>query len=155
MPKIDPARCPERTGTLYPDPYRATVKGRHLRQIGVAAGLTDFGANVVTLQPGDWSSQRHWHAEADELMVMLAGELVLVEDDGPTILHPGDIVAWAKNVANGHHLINRSDAAACFLVMGTNRGDCFYPDCDMIAREGESVYRHRDGTPYRQYGRNE
>jgi uncharacterized cupin superfamily protein len=155
MPKIDPAACPERTGTLYPEPYRATVRGRRLRQIGVAVGLTDFGANVVTLDPGVWSSQRHWHEEADELMVMLEGEAVLIEDEGRTLLHPGDIVAWPKSVANGHHIVNESAAAARFLVMGHGRGDCFYPDCDMIAKEGESFYRHRDGTPYRQYAREE
>jgi len=155
MPKIDPDACPERTGTLYPEPYRATVRDRRLRRIGVAAGLTDFGANVVTLPPGVWSSQRHWHEKDDELMVMLSGEVVLVEEDGRTILRPGDIAAFPKDTPNGHHLINESDADARFLVMGSDEGDCHYPDCDLFAGAGEDFYRHRDGTPYRVYERGE
>ncbi len=93
MPKVDLDSCPERTGTLYPKPCRAAVRDRRVRQVGKAAGLTDYGASVVTLPPGVWSSQRHWHDEDDELMVMLTGELGLVEGEGRTTMRPGDIAA--------------------------------------------------------------
>ena len=63
------------------------------------------------LEPGAWSSQRHWHEGEDELLVMLEGEAVLVEDDGETVLRAGDIAAWPKGVANGHHLVNRERRA--------------------------------------------
>ena len=39
-------------------------------------------ANLMTLPPGAWSSQRHWHSDEDEFVYVLEGELKLVEDDG-------------------------------------------------------------------------
>jgi uncharacterized cupin superfamily protein len=155
MPKIDLDTCPERSGTLYPEPYRATVRERRVRQISAAAGLSDFGVNVVTLGPGVWSSQRHWHDEDDEVVVMLDGELVLIEDDGRTLMRQGDIAAWPKGTTNGHHLVNESNADARFIVVGANKGGGGYSGIDMIFRAGESFYRHRDGKPYRQYTRQE
>lgn len=155
MPKIDPDACPESHGTTYPDPYRDPVRDRRWRRIGAGAGLTDFGANLVTLAPGVWSSQRHWHEKDDELLVMLEGELVLVEDEGRTLLRAGDIAAWPGDVANGHHLINESDADARFLVVGANTAGAHYPDIDLEVRIGEGFYRRKDGTPYRAYSRDE
>lgn len=155
MPKIDPEACPERRGTRYPDPYRAPVRDRRWRRIGAGAGLTDFGANLVTLPPGVWSSQRHWHDADDELMVMLAGELTLVEDGGRTPLRAGDIAAWPKNGGDGHHLVNESGAEARFLVVGANRGAAAYPDIDLHWHVDEEFYRRKDGTPYRPYASEE
>ena len=47
-----------------------------------ASGIGSFGASHVVLKPGAWSSQRHWHDDEDEMLVMLSGEAVLVEDEG-------------------------------------------------------------------------
>ena len=150
MPKIDPdgAEVPERSGTRYPEPYRAPCLPRRWKQVGVAAGLTDFGANLVTVPPGAWSSQRHWHAAVDELLVMLEGELVLVDDGGRTPVRPGDICAFPKNDGNGHHLINESNADARFLVVGASGGAVAYPDIDLAVVPGHDGYCHTDGTPY-------
>lgn len=41
-------------------------------------------------------------------MVMIAGEAVLVDDDGRHPMGPGDIAAFPKNDGNGHVLINES-----------------------------------------------
>ncbi|NIJ08202.1 putative cupin superfamily protein [Sphingomonas vulcanisoli] len=155
MPKIDPEACPELTGTRYPEPFRAPVKDRVWRAIGEAAGLKDFGANLVTLRPGVWSSQRHWHYEDDELLVMLEGELVLIEDAGRTILRAGDIAAWPKASRDGHHVINESEAEARFLVVGANKGGAAYPAIDLAYRKGEKFFRHDDGKPYRVWERDE
>lgn len=155
MPKIDPEACPDRTGTRYPDPYRAAVKHRRWKRIGAGAGLCDFGANLVTLDPGVWSSQRHWHDDDDELMVMLDGELMLIEDAGRSVLRTGDIAAWPKGITDGHHLINESDRPARFLVIGANRGGASYPDIDLAVNAGEDFYRHKDGLPYRMWAADE
>jgi uncharacterized cupin superfamily protein len=151
MPKIDPEACPERSGTRYPEPFRERVRHRRWKQIGVAAGFTDFGANLVTIPPGTWSSQRHWHLDDDELLMMIEGELVLVEDEGRSVMRAGDIAAWRKGTGNGHHLINESSADARFLVVGANKGGAAYPDIDLAVRAGEPFYRHVDGTPYREW----
>ncbi|MEY2884614.1 MAG: hypothetical protein RL490_2338 [Pseudomonadota bacterium] len=133
MPKIDPAQHPVLSRTTYLPAYQAAVGGRSWVAIGAAGGLSQFGANLVTLAPGAWSSQRHWHSAEDEMVVMLSGELLLVEDDGETLLRPGDIATFAAGVPDGHHLQNRSAAPATFLAIGTDRPDddeCHYPDID-------------------------
>src|SRR5712691_511155 len=101
MPKIDIAGLPTDTVCNYPAPFREAIKGRRRQRLGNAVGLTQFGVNLTTLEPGAWSAQRHWHAAEDELIYLLEGELVLVEDDGETVLKPGDAAGWKANAANG------------------------------------------------------
>ncbi len=93
-------------------------------------GLTQFGAHRVTLPPGARSSERHWHEREDELVLVLAGEVVLVDEAGAHVLRPGDAAAFPAGVPNGHHLVNRSAADCVLLVIGTRvREDvCHYPD---------------------------
>lgn len=148
MPKIDLQAIPATNATGYPAPYSAAVAGRWYRRLAPAAGLTDFGASHVTLKPGAWSSQRHWHEDEDELVVMLAGEAVLVDDTGETLLRPGDVAVFPKGDGNGHCLRNDSDADCVFLAVGqpTTRV-CHYPDIDMHLPEGGGFHR-KDGSPY-------
>ncbi|WP_293678700.1 cupin domain-containing protein [uncultured Phenylobacterium sp.] len=151
MPKIDIHAVPLSSGCNYPSPFAEICLGATWRKLGDAVGLDDFGVNLVRLPPGKWSSQRHWHTQEDELVFVLEGEVVLVEDDGDHVLRPGDCAAWKAGVANGHCLQNRSGADAVYLEVGSRRpatDACDYPDIDMVARPGEVGYRHRDGTPY-------
>lgn len=147
MPKLVLDTIPQTNTTGYPAPFDAAVQGRWYRRLAPAGGLTEMGVSHVTLKPGAWSSQRHWHESEDEFVVMLAGEAVLVDDAGETVLRPGDCAAFPKGDANGHHLQNRSDAECVFLAISAGRdtgGD--YPDIDM--RFTPDGYTHKDGTPY-------
>ncbi len=148
MPKIDLESLEQTNSTGYPPPFNEPVAGRWQRKLAEAGGLTELGARHVVLQPGAWSSQRHWHEGEDELLVMLTGRAILVEDDGETEMRPGDVAVWPKGVSNGHHLINR-DAEPCSFVCvsaGTEAGGA-YSDIDMKwTLEGGFV--HKDGTPY-------
>lgn len=148
MPKLDLASIPQSNATGYPHPFDAAVEGRWWRRLAPAGGLTELGASHVVLKPGAWSSQRHWHADEDELVVMLAGEVVLIEDGGETLLRAGDVAAWPKGVANGHHLVNRGEVDAVFIAIsaGDRDGGGSYSDIDMtFSADG---YFHKDGTPY-------
>ena len=148
MPKIDLDKIPQTNRTGYPPPFDAAVAGRWVRRLSPASGLSDFGASHVTLKPGAWSSQRHWHDGEDEFLVMIAGEAVLVEDEGRTLLRAGDCAAFPKGTGNGHHVINESDSDCAFVVVGggTNSGGG-YSDIDMLFT-ADSQYIHKDGTPY-------
>ena len=148
MPKVDLDSLEQSNRTGYPSPFNQPVAGRWQKAVGQAAGLTLLGARYVVLEPGAWSSQRHWHDGEDELLVMLSGGAVLIEDDGETELVPGDIAAWPKGVRNGHHLINRSSEPCSFVCVsaGTNSGGG-YSDIDMMFT-ADSRYVHKDGTPY-------
>ncbi len=149
MPKLDLDAIPQTNATGYPPPYDAEVEGRWYRRLAPAAGLTLMGASHVVLKPGAWSSQRHWHAGQDELVVMLAGEAVLVEDAGETVVRAGDVLAWPAGARGGHHLQNRSSEDCVFVAVsaGAREGDSGeYPDIDMVF-DGEG-YARKDGSRY-------
>lgn len=148
MPKIDLETLERTNRTGYPPPFDAPVAGRWQRKVAEAAGLAELGARHVVLDPGAWSSQRHWHHGEDELLIMLTGRAVLIEDDGESELVPGDIAAWPKGVRNGHHLINRSSEPCSFVCVsaGTEAGGA-YSDIDMMWTT-EGGFTHKDGTPY-------
>lgn len=156
MPKIDPSRVVVSEGSSYPVPFDEPCRQRRVERLGDAVGLTQFGANIVTLAPGAWASQRHWHACEDEFVLVLEGKVALIEDDGETELTAGDSAGWPAGVPNGHHLVNRSDAPARFLVIGSRHDDDYgeYPDIDMVFGTGRysggkaGVFRHRDGRSY-------
>jgi uncharacterized cupin superfamily protein len=149
MPKLDLSAIEATNRTGYPPPWSEPMGKRWYRRLAPAAGLEDFGVSHVTLQPGGISSQRHWHEGEDEFLVMLAGEAVLVEDEGETVLRSGDCAAFPKGVPNGHHLVNRSEADCVFLVVGRVAGtDCHYPDIDMHLDAKSGRFTHKDGTPY-------
>jgi uncharacterized cupin superfamily protein len=152
MPKIDLAKVPVKTGSIYPEPYAAQMQGRSSLRLGQAGGLTQFGANLVILAPGARSSLRHWHRNEDEFVMVTEGECVLVQDAGETLMLPGDCAAFPAGDPDGHCFINRSSAEARFLVVGTKAPSevATYSDVDMVvAMEGGSArFAYKDGTPW-------
>jgi uncharacterized cupin superfamily protein len=153
MAKIDLDAAPKGEGTRYPPPHDAPCRRRKWVRLGDAAGLTQFGVNLVTLEPGVWSSQRHWHEKEDEFVYMLEGELVLVTDAGDETLRPGDCAGFKAGVRDGHCLQNRSDKPARFLVVG-GRDDADwgeYSDIDMKFLPGRNSggggYVRKNGEP--------
>ncbi len=150
MPQIDIDQVESFAGSTYPEPYASQIGGRSFQALGDAAGLTQFGVNLVTMAPGATSSLRHWHSGEDEFVWVVSGELVLVQDGGETVLHAGDAAAFKAGNPDGHHLQNRSDAQASFLAIGTREGSdtCTYSDVDLINHtEGKrNWFTLRDGT---------
>ncbi len=152
MPKVDIAKLPVDTSTSYPAPFNKAVDGRSRKRLGRAAGLTQFGVNICTLNPGAASSLRHWHENEDELVYILEGEIVLCEDNGESVLKPGDTVAWKAGVANGHCLVNRSNRVAVFLEVGTHAvaERAHYSDVDLAFERNAQGVRitRKNGEPY-------
>jgi uncharacterized cupin superfamily protein len=139
-------------GTLYPPPFDEPCRARERTRLGDAAGLTQFGVNLLRLPPGAWSSQRHWHTGEDEFVYVLTGEVVLVTNAGEEVLRAGDAAGFSANDLDGHCLQNRSGKDATVLEVGTRQKGsvAFYSDIDMMAPAGgkPAAYTHRDGTPY-------
>jgi uncharacterized cupin superfamily protein len=150
MPKLDLAAIAVRTGSGYPAPFDAIAAGRERQALGDAGGLTQFGVNLLRLPPGSGSSQRHWHTAEDEFVTILAGEVVLVTNEGETVLGPGDCAAFPAGVDNGHQLLNRGTVPAVCLEVGSRiAGDsAIYPDIDLYYDGDTGAYMHRDGTAY-------
>ncbi|MFI4934375.1 MAG: cupin domain-containing protein [Caulobacterales bacterium] len=117
------------TPTIKPDLFA----GAHEARLARSLGITQFGVNHTTLEPGSISSLRHWHEGEDEFVYILSGELTLIDENGAHPLNAGDFAAFPAGVANAHHLANRSSAAASFLSIGARkRGEetIHYPDDD-------------------------
>jgi len=152
MPKIDLASVPVKTGSIYPAPYGAMMAGRTSLRLGEAGGLTQFGVNLVTLQPGAMSSLRHWHQQEDEFVMVTAGECALVQNAGETLMRAGDCAGFKAGDPDGHHFINRSYAPASFLVVGSKapRETATYSDVDLMVQiaDGRAMFTHKDGRPY-------
>jgi uncharacterized cupin superfamily protein len=152
MGVIDLSTCPVKTGSIYPEPYASQMAGRSSLRLGQAAGLTQFGANLVILAPGARSSLRHWHRHEDEFVMVTEGELMLVQDEGEHVMRAGDCAAWKAGDSNGHCFINRSDREARFLVVGSKapREVATYSDVDLVLETegGEVRFLYRDGTPW-------
>mgnify|MGYP001575235948 CR=1 FL=1 len=148
MPKLDLDAIPQTNATGYPPQYADKVQERWYRRLAPAAGLSDFGASHVVLRPGAWSSQRHWHEGEDELVVMIAGEGVLIDDHGRTTLRAGDVAAFPKGDGNGHVIVNEGDADCVFVAVGRPaETDCHYPDIDMHLFIGVGQ-RRKDGSEF-------
>jgi uncharacterized cupin superfamily protein len=155
--RIDIAALTSVVGTLYPSPFDLPCRARERTKLGDAAGLSQFGVNLLRLPPGAWSSQRHWHTREDEFVYVLSGEVVLVTDGGEEVLRAGDSAGFRAGDTSGHCLQNRSTADVRVLEIGTRvPGDsAFYSDIDMVAPAGgqPALYTRRDGTPYPDVGR--
>lgn len=149
MPKLNLETIPQTNATGYPPAYAQEVNGRWYRRLAPASGLSDFGVSHVTLKPGAWSGQRHWHEGEDEFTVIISGEAVLIDDSGETPMRPGDCASFPKNDGNGHCMINRSDRDCVYVVVGRpSESDCHYPDIDMHLDASLNKQCHKDGTPW-------
>lgn len=152
MPKLDLDSAPLKTGSIYPEPYASMMKGRSSLRLGEAGGLTQFGANLVILQPGALSSLRHWHQAEDEFVMVTEGECVLVQDAGETPMRAGDCAAFPAGHPDGHHFINRSGAEARFLVVGSKASSeiATYSDVDLVlhVNAGTARFARKDGSDW-------
>lgn len=149
MPKLDAP--PMELASGYAHPVLGGGLGDYrYRLLGDPAGLTQFGVHLEELPPGAKSSFRHWHADEDEFVYLLSGDLVLIEDH-ETPMAPGDCAAWPAGLAIGHCLENRGMVPALYLVIGTRRttDTITYPDHDLITHKDGPArrYTHADGRP--------
>ena len=147
--KIAIESAPISAGSRYPEPFAAPCQNKIRHRLAVAAGLKQIGINLLELAPGAWSSQRHWHTEAEEFVYVLEGEVVLVTEGSEEILHAGDCAAFLPGDPDGHHLQNRSGDPARVLEIGSadmRNYEADYPDVDL--RATASGYFRKDGTPY-------
>jgi uncharacterized cupin superfamily protein len=149
--RINLNTAPIQTGSGYPAPFDSPCGARARQRLGDAAGLTDFGVNLLRLPPGVWSSQRHWHTAEDEFVFVLEGEVVLVTDSGEEVLRVGDCAGFKAGIKDAHHLQNRSSRDAVVLEVGSRKpaeDEGEYADIDMRFLTGEAGFAHKDGRPY-------
>jgi uncharacterized cupin superfamily protein len=153
MPKaLKATEAPKREGSRYPAPHNEICKGRTKHILGDVFGLTQFGVNLAVIQPGAWSSQRHWHEEEDEFIYVLDGEIILSDDDGDHVLTPGMCAGFKAGNGNGHCLKNLTDKPVTYLEVGTRSSNeqAWYSDIDMKVSilDRVSKYTKKDGSSF-------
>lgn len=151
MPKLDLTQITPVTGSGYPGKLARNGDGRSSLRLGDAGGLTQFGANLVRLEAGAASSLRHYHMEQDEFVMVTEGTCTLIDDHGEHPMLPGDCATFPAADANGHHFVNKSDAPAAFLVVGTRTPTetGYYSDIDMMVKQDMNgfAFTRKDGSP--------
>ncbi|MBW4640928.1 MAG: cupin domain-containing protein [Gloeocapsa sp. UFS-A4-WI-NPMV-4B04] len=149
---INPENIPNKTSSNYPEQFKPLVAGRSKKRLGDAAGLKNFGVNLVKLTPGSCSALRHWHTKQDEFIYILSGEITLVTNQGEQTLTAGMAAGFTAGVADGHHLINRSNAVSVYLEIGdrTSGDQVNYPDIDLVANDSPNgwSFTYKDGSLY-------
>lgn len=149
---INPEEIQEKTSSNYPEQFKLLVAGRSKKRLGDAVGIKNFGVNLTKIAPGSCSALRHWHTQQDEFIYVLSGELILVTNDGEQTLTAGMAAGFPAGVADGHHLINRSNSDAVYLEIGdrTPADQVNYPDDDLVAKDSHNgwVFTHKDGSLY-------
>jgi uncharacterized cupin superfamily protein len=119
----------------WPDPIKPELfAGKHEGRLGKRVGVTQFGVNHVTLEPGAVSALRHWHEAEDEFVYVLSGRLVLLDDNGEHVLEEGSFAGFPAGSSNAHQLANRAQEPASFLAIGSRRpgeDTVHYPDDDL------------------------
>ncbi len=149
---IKATEAPKREGSRYPSPHNEPCIGRSKNLLGDVFGLDQFGVNLATIQPGSWSSQRHWHDREDEFIYVLEGTLTLSDNDGEHELTPGMCAGFKANNGNGHCLKNLTDKVATYLEVGSrfDNDKVVYSDIDMKAEDvgGLFTFMKKDGSRY-------
>ncbi len=147
------AEVEPRSGTNYPAEFHARIRGRSKRALGDLFGLRPVRRQPDGTGAGGHSALRHWHSHEDELVYVLEGEITLITDAGAEVLRPGDVVGFKAGVADGHHLVNRSERPVRYLEIGSRRVEvdrAVYPDDDLAVQPdgtGKRRMTRKDGTP--------
>jgi uncharacterized cupin superfamily protein len=154
MPRIDIAKVPSQPIASYPKEFAQVIAGRAKQRIGDVVGLTQFGVNITRIAAGTASALRHWHEQEDEFIYMLDGELVLIENDGETVLRPGDAAGFKAGSGIAHCLVNRTARDAVYLEVGTRAKSerVHYPDVDFVMERDDAGRRwsRKSGEPIRE-----
>ncbi|WP_435949954.1 cupin domain-containing protein [Psychrobacter sp. DM8] len=91
---------------------------RHTVSLSDIVGLNTFGLHLVRVEPGDETTQHHYHEESDEFIYVLEGELSLRYGDESYPLSAGDFVGFPAHGA-AHSMRNDSDNDAVYLMGGS------------------------------------
>jgi uncharacterized cupin superfamily protein len=142
----------KKVGSRYPAPYHEPCVDRVRVALGDQFDLSQFGVNLARLDPGVWSSQRHWHENEDEFIYILDGEVTLADDTGEHVLTAGMCAGFKANNGNGHCLKNLSAKPVFYLEIGSRLPNevAHYSDIDMkvVKIAGQMKFVKKDGGDF-------
>ena len=108
MPKVKETDLVPQKRDRYPGNHKKVTAGYERLAVVDAVGLSQFGVNKVTVNPGAATALNHWHENEDEFVIVLFGEVVLVEGGIEIPLKAGECAGFKAGNPVGHHIVNKS-----------------------------------------------
>jgi uncharacterized cupin superfamily protein len=102
-------------------------------RIGRQAGAHALGLSLFEVPQGAATFQIHAHHANEELIIVLAGQLMLTTDEGERELQTGEVVACVAGPEGAHRLDNRGGEPARVLIAST----MVAPDITELREEGQ------------------
>ncbi|MSP37760.1 MAG: cupin domain-containing protein [Deltaproteobacteria bacterium] len=119
---------------------------RHDKSLGDAVGLKNLGVHVMTIAPGDRSSEYHTHRYEDEAIYVLSGRGTAVIGEESFKIGSGDFLGFPGS-GPAHETINDGSEPLVCLVIGQRLAQ----DVVDYPRAGKRLYRNgaqRDMVDY-------
>ncbi|MBM4260844.1 MAG: cupin domain-containing protein [Deltaproteobacteria bacterium] len=116
------------------------------KSLGDAAGLKNMGVHMMTIAPGDRSSEYHCHKYEDEAIYVLSGTGTAVIGEEKHKIGPGDFIGLPGG-GPAHETINDGTGPLVCLVIGQRLPQ----DVVDYPRAGKRLYRNsgqRDMVDY-------
>jgi len=94
----------------------------------------DFEFDIRSLDPGRFSFPYHFHRNAEELFLIIAGKAMLRTPEGFSEISKDDVIFFEKGPSGAHQLYNHSNSACVYLDLRTSAGIdiCEYPDSNKV-----------------------
>jgi uncharacterized cupin superfamily protein len=107
------------------------------KSLGDLAGLKNLGVHIMTVAPGDRSSEYHRHRYEDEAIYVLSGHGTAVIGEQAYQIGPGDFLGFPAD-GDAHETINNGSEPLVCLVVGQRLAQevVDYP------RAGKRLYRN-------------
>jgi uncharacterized cupin superfamily protein len=107
------------------------------KSLGDAVGLKNLGVHLMTVAPGERSTELHRHRYEDEAIYVLSGQGTAVVGDASYRIAPGDFLGFPGGGA-AHETINDGTDPLVCLVMGQRLAQ----DVVDYPRAGKRLYRN-------------
>jgi uncharacterized cupin superfamily protein len=107
------------------------------KSIGDEAGLKNIGIHLITIAPGDKSTEFHLHKYEDEAIYVLSGHGTEIIGDTSQKIGPGDFIGFPAGGA-AHETVNDGTEPLVCLVIGQRLAQ----DVVDYPRKGKRLYRN-------------
>lgn len=113
------------------DPFRLVTDVSRKRS-GVSPQNLNF--DLRQLNPGQFSAPYHLHRYAEELFLIISGEMTLRTPEGLEQVSAGDLIFFEMGESGAHQFYNHTDQPCTYLDVRTFTGYdvCEYPDSGKI-----------------------
>ena len=107
------------------------------KSLGDAVGLKNLGVHMISVEPGDYSTEYHVHHYEEECIYVLSGTGTATLGDQRQAIGPGDFIG-CPTTGVAHDLFNDGEETLVCLVIGQR----LEQDVADYPRLGKRLYRN-------------